>query len=412
MSKKKQKREIQIDDLPEHLLEGIDRDEVNPTEYVKDWEAYDKWKKAEAHPLLNEKRHWKASDGRTINIGRVKSDLIRDMEGLPDKEQEKFLKLKKQYYKVQGQANAQKRLAFNIASGKKSATNWTSILDTRKADVIALFGRLFTVPEAHKIIVTDWKMPVGRETLSRFRKENALEIDKAIEEYKSKYTDVRLGHKRSRLEELSWIYDMLKDKFKDLKSREDARAMIAIIEQIRKEIDGDELKINLEGNIKVQEVINIQIQKELMNGIGLRQIIIGRVAAKMGLPTEVLINSLTRSYYNKMSGALDAVEDIDYEDVHYPSEDVYDFDRINKLNKSVVIEDKETIRKSKLKEEKQSEDAIKSHLKDRLLKLNEDSTEEIQERKRQVRIAGVKRDGGGQKVRKPSVKVKSKKKKK
>lgn len=315
-------------------------EEVPP--YVKDEEAFRDWQRVAKNPLMNEKQWQLGSDGELYNLASLKHQLQAKTAHLPIKEREKFMSMKQAYYKVQGKMNQLRRKAFGIKIGNQALAQTNKmrfpVLEPRQSDLLELFGQMFNDTEVHEIVVKQWKLPVSLLTISHFRKAYANLIKEKQDMYKMQaVTDLRLGNKISRLEELCWFYGEFKRKFQAGGSRMDGEAAMKALDQIKRECDGD-LSINVSGEVNIQHSINLHLHKEMLKGLPIKQMIISRVANKMGASPLLVVSSLSNSYYSKFSGILGDVDDVEYEDVEYPSGEHYDFNYIQK--NALGIEDK------------------------------------------------------------------------
>lgn len=327
---------------------------------VTDKKAYLQYLKLESNPILNELKEFKASDGTDINLAWFPHFLRKKMEHLPEAEQEVIQKQKDQYSVINNNATVQKRLAFGLKQGRGATKDGNaSLLDLRGPEIIDYFGRMFTAEEILKVINKDWGIKFSSLTkLSDFRKKHAKEIEEAIERYKASYTDIRLGIKRSRLEEYTFLYGQQKQKYEDTKSNDSYRLLLQTLESIRKESEGDRLTI--EGKIDVNYEVNLQqhLRDEVFRTMNLKEVILGRVAARMGLNPVKLIYSLNTSYYKRFSNVLGDFDPVEGEgDVIYPSQMNYDFERIGKAQRmldqnatdAVILDEKEEATKDATK---------------------------------------------------------------
>jgi len=319
---------------------GIDMSRVDLEETAIDKEAYTQWNKMMNLPQLTTKEYI-ASDGRVIKIGAPKKPTFMSMiEGLPADEQEKYLKKKGVYDTLMMKANGLKIKAFGLyrAKSKDNASMTGKLLESRRLELIELYGRMFSVQEVHKIVVEEWQIPIAIEHLIKFRADNNELIAVKIENHRSTFSDIRLGVKRSRLEEYCWIYTEAKSKYINMGSREDLKLMANILAAIKDEVEVAQLNVNHSGTVEVEVTVNQHIQKEIMNGLGLRQLIVGRVASRMNVSPSYIITRLSQSYYAKFATTADETIDVSYEDVKYPTKEHYDFDQIKKLNAEQVGE--------------------------------------------------------------------------
>ena len=210
---------------------------------------------------------------------------------------------------------------------------------------------MFTIDEITKIINERWAIPIGRDAVTKFRVKYNSEIKTLIEKHKESYDDIRLGIKKSRMEELSSLYNGQKEKHGTTKSREDLKILLQILEQFRKEAEGDRLTIDGKLDIDYEVNINHHLQQNVFKTLNLKEIILGKVAARMGVNPTKLIYSLNNSYYKKFSNVLgDFSEEVaDGTEIIYPSQMNYDFERIRKhqadrdmeVEEAVVLEEEQ-----------------------------------------------------------------------
>lgn len=306
---------------------------INKIEHdgVVDFESYRAWRKTLLHPIVGEKRVIDTSDGKTIDLGLLQFDLVKRIKHLPEKERNKIMAMKKVYSTIMGRSNVYKKRAFKISPHNGFKGTMTSILDSRKDELIELFGRLFSSKEVLEIINKEWRMKTSLDTVLFFKRNHAQEIAIKIDEFKRSFGDIRLYHKTSRLEELVWLYLQLKQKFQNSKSKEDYNLMLKTLEQIRKESEGEQLHINGSVEVKIEHSLQHQVQQELRKTLPLREIILGRIAAKSGLSPAIFVKSLNDSHYSKFTRFLDGeASDADFDNV-FPSTLTYDFDKIEKV---------------------------------------------------------------------------------
>ncbi len=341
---------------------------VDPTHgAVKDKKAYAKWRAMNNLSILRQTMA-KASDERNINYAWLQHVFEKKIEGLPLEERTELLVRKKKYYSTLNKANVQKRVAFGVKNGVTISGRNSKLLDVKQEEIIELFGRMFSVKEVHRVIAEDWHIPCAIDLVFEYRREYLNVITEKIEIHKREYSDIRLGVKRSRLEELVWLYNETKEQFKITKSKFHADIMIKLLEQVRKEAEGDKLTIDGNFDVNIESTVNVHLQQEVFKEINLAQLILGRVAARSGIDPMDLVASLQSSYYSKFNNILGhETEDADYEEVEYPSASAYDFDNIARVNKK--REHNEGVEKAAKKKDKAEaqEEAAESGLKERLL---------------------------------------------
>lgn len=314
-------------------------EKIQIPEDVVDKKNYLKYKVLSQNPLLVNKI-LVASDGTEVNLGMLPHMLKKRIEHLPPIEQEYFLKKKDEYQKLLMKKNVAKGFAYGSRYGnnrhKQQDKKNKELTFQRKADIaleqdiVNLLGRMFSVSEVVRILIQDNGIAVTADKVKKILARNLNTVEKLRSEFRSRVTDVRLYNKRPRLEELAWMYSKMKMRYVTLDSVEAYNAMLRTLEQIRKEAEGDVL--NLKGNIDVniQAELQAHIQKEIVKTINLKEIILGRIAARMNYDCDKLIAGLHNSYYNQfvqISG--------DYNpdaEMQYPSLVNYDFKEIEKRN--------------------------------------------------------------------------------
>lgn len=306
-----------------------EKDEV-PAGVVNEWAWYQWNKLSKSKILTDEYRIVKTSDPD------IEIDLLAPFHvskkrcgHLPQSEIEELERKVKACKVVQGKLIALKNKAFGIKQkGPHSFSE--SILDPRVSELIELFGRFYSLDEVLKVVVHEWGYPVTKSLLTRFRNRHIDKIKERQEEFKRDYSDIRLGYKRSRLDELQWLYGTRRDKYIATQSQSDYKLLLQTLEAIKKEVEIDVLRIEGDINHKVETTINVHVQKDLFKDMTINDIIIGRVAAKSGLNAAYMIERLHTSYYSKHSGFNPGEKHALEEEINYPSSIVYNWESIKR----------------------------------------------------------------------------------
>lgn len=312
---------------------------------VVDKKAYIKFVTLSRNPLLRN-HYYEASDGQVINLHIAPQYINKYIAHLPPAEQEEIVAKKKQWISINTKMFRAKRLAFGHKHPGRPK------LDSVERDIVALFGRMYTVPEVIRIMGEDNEVVVTEEYVRQVLKRRIVDIERKREEFRNKVADVRLYNKRPRLEELAWMYSKMKMRYVAKNGIDAYNAMLRTLEQLRKEAEGDQININGALDVNINVEIQEHIQKEILKTINLKEIIIGRICARMGYDTKKLINSLHNSYYHKFT-----VISGDYNpdaEMEYPSLVNYDYAEIERKNNEIedaVILDAEPV------EEKEKEKA-------------------------------------------------------
>lgn len=334
----------------------IPEDVVSPKDYLK-------WIALKKHPILTNSIYT-TSEGEDINFAMLPHMLQKKINHLAPKEQEVVLELKSKWNVINMRCQDAKATAY----GRKGRyggvpAHVASVISPMENDIMELLGRLFTTQEIMKIMVEDYGIVISADDVRGVMKKYVVEIEKKREDFRNKMTDVRLYNKRPRLEELAWMYSKMKNRYVNLNSIDAYNAMLRTLEQIRKEAEGDVLNIRGQIEINVELEIQQQIQIEMMKTINLKEVILGRVAARMNYDYAKLVTSLHNSYYSKfitISG--------DYEpeaEMHYPSQMNYDF---SKISASAAQEAEVTAPVDTTQTEKANADRVRSMFLDKINK--------------------------------------------
>lgn len=310
---------------------------VIPEEVVNP-KAYFKFLALEKNPIFKNPIQI-TSEGDELNIGMLPHRLKKLIEHLSPKEQESILELKTRYQSIQMKKCIAKAMAFGrmgCRAGRTKEEYKLRNVTPYEEDVIELLGRMFTIAEVVRIMGEDNGAQITEDEVKGVLKRHIVEIERKREEFRDKVADVRLYNKRPRLDELSWMYSKMRARYVALNSVDAYNCMLRTLEQIRKESEGDVL--NIKGAIDVNIEVEIQqhIQKEIFKTINLKEIILGRVSARMNYDPKKLVAGLHNSYYAKfvgISGDFDPTATMEY-----PSGMQYDFDKIESSSNATVID--------------------------------------------------------------------------
>lgn len=313
-------------------------------EGVENFEQYEKYLRLREHPLLNDKRIIQVKDSdiqidlmaSTVYVEKVVMDL--DISKI---EKNRIIALSKCTRSILGKVSHAKRLAYGSRRAK-GYYNQKEILEPKAAEIIEMFGRYYTIGEVHRIVTQEWGIDISHRAVREFKVRNLDKITKLQEEYQKSYSDLRLSHKRGRLDELVWMYKERKDEyFKNNRSRDDQKELRGILEQIRKEVEVDKLLIEGDINVNIEATITQHIQKEVLTNLSLLDIIVARIAAKRNINPQAFIYQLHNSYYNKYNG-INGIEGEEFNnDKIYPSSLIYDLDGMKQksIDKSQEVKD-------------------------------------------------------------------------
>ena len=322
--------------------------------------------------------HVLASDGTEINLMWFPRTLRENIKHLSTSEREEILEMYAARRKVQLTANrllAVARGSFELARkrrreerGEFDSLNCSDV--TLVEDIKELLGKMFTPKEVVRILAESREIQVELEYVQDVLKRFINDIEKRREEFRNRVQDVRLYSKRPRLEELSWMYPQMKTRYKALNSTDAYNAMLRTLEQIRKEAEGDQIFINGAIDVNVETEIRLHIQQTIYKSVNLKEIILGRVAARMNWDLAKLVAGLHNSYYARFMPTNDEYDP--QAEMEYPSSMNYDFNRIQHNHAVSGVDEVEDVKAEPLTEqERTSSEAIKQLFLQRIAKQRE-----------------------------------------
>jgi hypothetical protein len=297
---------------------------IDMPEGVVDEKAYKALKAFQKLPVFTTKKTVELSDGTDVQINQMFHHYKKKIAHLPLDEQEILIEKKIHYQSLCSKLAVLKRKAF----GANHDMGVSVIVGAHHELVMGLLGRYFTYSEIAKQLQEEHGIEASTDMVERYAKRHKEEIKAKQDEFQQSYTDVRLFVKRSRLEELLWLYTNRKDKYTQTQNREDYKLLLQTLEQVRKESEGEILNVVGNLNVNVEVDIRNHLKAEVFKGIGLKEIILGRIAARQGIPVERLIASINNSYYNRLNS--EEVTDVEY--TKFPSSETYDFGAIERKN--------------------------------------------------------------------------------
>jgi hypothetical protein len=238
-----------------------------------------------------------------------------------------------------GKMMVENKRAYGTLVGKQPGGG--GILEHRGEELIDMFGRLMSVDEVHRIILQDWHYQISRPTIQAFYSRNLAKIEALRNAYEADYSDLALSKKRGRLDKLSKMFYTYYNKWDKDNRLEYARELRALLDQIKKEVEGEQIIVNVNGQINVDMTIEVnKTLSEAQRRVPVNNMILAMVAAKKGVDPTKLMTQLTTSYYRSVSGF--GVYEPDKQLVH-PVDLTYNWNEIKRKHrlkdKSVVIED-------------------------------------------------------------------------
>jgi hypothetical protein len=280
-------------------------------------------------------------DGEEVRVDMYGSiyNIRKYIEHLPKKEKE-VLEQKNRLWKTLQTKRGFLMKRWSPVAGKDSPFNF------RKTELLQLFGSLHSLEEVYGIMRDQMGTPVSMTQLKNFYQRNYEKIERMRMEYESHMTDdIPLTKKRSRLDKLSYLFHLWFKRFKDLPTVEKSREIRAVLADIRKEVEGERLILDITGKIDIDLTVQAnQSLRSTLAQIPLNSMIVGLVAARAGIDPGKIMHKLNKSYYSRFSGyskeGVSPEETIDVRDM------IYNWDEIRQKH-SIKVTDIEPIEEEK-----------------------------------------------------------------
>lgn len=239
------------------------------------------------------------------------------------------------------------------------------------APILEMFGKFYTVADVAKVMAKEYRIKVPEDELKKFYVDNRDIITKRRADYVLHSKDFRVATETGRLEVLNqMLVDVeIKNRASGGSNVDYCNLIIRIIEQARKEVKGNDLKMTIDGRIDINATLHAETNiMEVMRTLSINSLVIGLTAAKVGLSPEVLIGQLASSWYSKLNGFNGNV--LNEENVALPSAliKMYDWGTLKEESNKFV---KEFVPIAEVVEEKNEDAANKAenHRKEILMKL-------------------------------------------
>lgn len=339
---------------------------------IKDFEYFEKWIDWKNKPIIKNPIVI-ASDKSKVKLSFLRHKLKQAIAHLPEKEQSVIMVKKKVWEKTIGKANSFKHKAYGIDNLKRNiegAKKKDGMLLHKAPEILELYGRMFSNSEIHEIVVSEWGIPCSANAINEFRKRNIDLITEKQEAYRRDISGLRLGVKRSRLEEYTDIFKHTKKKYtKEGHSNANAKLMMDVLRAVKEEVEGD-LDVRISGglDIKLENTLNAHIHHNLLQEMHLNQMIISRVAQKMDVNVFYLLEKLNGSFYAKFNRLNGEDNFLPESERILPSQQEYDFDTIRKKHKEIEEANELKVKEIELEEEARSKKTDNQDFKTELIK--------------------------------------------
>ena len=256
--------------------------------------------------------------------------------------------------------------------------------------ILELLGKFYTIQDTAKVMAKEYRIKIPEEELKKFYVENRDLITRRRAEYVLQNKDFRIATETGRLEVLNnmLVEVELKNKQAGGSNVDYCNLIIKILEQARKEIKGNELKMTVDGKIDINASLHASDNvMSIMKALSVNSIVIGLTAAKAGLNPAVLIGQLANSWYGKFNGFNGNI--MDGEAVQLPSALIkqYDWGQLETESKK-FIDEFAPIGEIIDEQSQEANDGAEEKRRDLLLRLKEIKTAKAKETDRSNPVVG------------------------
>lgn len=274
---------------------------INPKD-ATDKEAAERWNKVVDIVNNESYRMVLCSDGVTyLDLFGVKSNILNKIKHLPKEEQDAIIIRYDRFSTLKSYMGRLRKKAYGTAND-----GYINVLEGRKAELLELFAMHYSPEEVHKKLVEESGMVINFATVYRFVRKYRPEIEKLQLEYEKDFGMIGISRKRSRLGVLDMMLQKVKAEFDEANGKAMlpyASQMRNILEQARKEVEGNQIQLNVNGHIDITTTIEgSKSVEQLYADINFMNLLIARVASRMRINPLLLQYQLTNSWYARFTG--------------------------------------------------------------------------------------------------------------
>lgn len=176
--------------------------------------------------------------------------------------------------------------------------------------IVKLFGEMNGVDDVQKILKEEKKIKLTQKELQAVFAKKKAEIESKRAVFLASSNQYKVATEAGRLQIINTIIIDLQHRYqKYLAEEKEEKALIFereirnMLEQARKEVKGNELKLTVDGKIDIVATLHGQENvSRVFRTLPINSVIIGLVAAKSGLDPTVLVHQLATSYYKDFNG--------------------------------------------------------------------------------------------------------------
>lgn len=227
-------------------------------------------------------------------------------------------------------------IAMKLGKGRKYSefnkplklSSPTALLKGHRDLVVQEMAKGKTIDEIRDILEDKYKVAITREQLREFRLKNLTLIEQERSSWQEKQGISLLVEAEARVQKLAYLYNTNEQKYEEQNYPiPRANMMLKILEQIRKEIEGDKIVLDINGKIDVDLTVNVNHTfNKLLGEVPLMSFIVAIIAAKKNINPLNLMAQLQRSIYARYSGIKGILAEDEHQDLGLlPSNQVYDW---------------------------------------------------------------------------------------
>lgn len=209
-----------------------------------------------------------------------------------------------------------------------------NVLTFKKQEILEEFGKYKSIDQVYNIIKDGWAFSIIRQKLCDFYYENLPDIQERRVRFQAQEKDFYLSTSTGRIESLSYLFSELMKLFESSKHVKYSAEIRSIIEQVRKEVKGDEIRLTIDGKIDITASVqaNRTIQ-EFNQRLPINLFIVSLVAAKKGIDPTSIMAQLGNSFYSAYNGFNKLADET--EEMKLPSHFInsYDWNEIENMHR-------------------------------------------------------------------------------
>ena len=240
--------------------------------------------------------------------------------------------------------------------------------------------------EIYKLSGKRYDLQLIGDLMSEIKKSEGFDEKKTT--YLNSLDDVPIYRKRYRLESYQEIFKEAQFQFRHSPSKQNMEILLKILAQVKKEAEESKNTVNFyqqNNNILIQNIIESEEVKEILGTLPLQDIIMGKVASRVGLHPFLLVQRLNSSIYNKFNGSENSTLQSIKGTPDYPSTLILSSEEIERKHGDFLKKEEEVQRKIDIIEDNklENDNIDKAGLLDRIrymkLRAKEEETGIVQE---------------------------------